>query len=187
MQSALAGAVTAIVREAGGRPVSPTQFHLTLAFLGSIPADRYGALTSIAARCTETFAEGGGPVVVTLDRVEFWRKPQVLCATASLAPAAAVELADLLKRSLADGGFTPDLKPFRAHATLARKVRDVTPCLSGQQPGVDAGAEGGARELTRIEPVRWVFDEFHLVESQTLPEGASYSTREKWLLDRSVR
>jgi 2'-5' RNA ligase len=51
------------------------------------------------------------------------------------------------------------------HATVARKVRRV----SGE---------------LHVEPVRWSFQEFHLVESQTSPSGSSYSTLKKWLLDK---
>jgi RNA 2',3'-cyclic 3'-phosphodiesterase len=163
-----------VVRDAGPglRPVPAKNFHLTLAFLGAVPLSRLDALSEVAAQCAQEFASRNPPspqsppIELTLDTLEHWRKPQILCATASQTPPSAIALAESLQRALTAQGFTPDLKPFRAHATLARKVRHVT------------------REL-RIEPVRWRFREFHLVESHAATAQTSiYSTREKWILDK---
>ena len=181
MQAALAAAVVATDARPHSRAVPAKNFHLTLAFLGAVPQSRFEALGQVAAQCALAFgsraaaSSAGGtgsspgaseaPIAITLDTLEHWRKPQILCATASQPPLAAVELAESLQRSLTGEGFTPDLKPFRVHATVARKVRRVS------------------REL-HIEPVRWSFREFHLVESQTGPEGSSYSTLKKWALDK---
>lgn len=101
----------------------------------------------------------GSLITVTLDHIEHWARPEILCATASEKPAEAIVLADALKSELVAHGFAPDLKPFRPHATLARKVRRVT------------------REMP-MEPVHWTFREFHLIESQPHPNGSVYSSRE---------
>ena len=147
------------------RLVPSSNFHLTLVFLGAIPQSRIPALSPIAAQLAESFPLNGSPIDVTLDRVEYWSKAQLLCATASATPAAAIALSEALKSALRAEGFTPDLKPFRAHATFARKVRHVTCELS-------------------ISPVLWSFRDFHLVESRSDPGGSIYSSREKWLLDK---
>jgi 2'-5' RNA ligase len=133
-----------------------------------------GTLDEIAARCARSFGSGG-PISLTLDALEYWRKPRVLCATASGAPAAADEfaygspsaLADALKRALTDAAFAPDLKPFRPHVTLARKVTQCVPPRT-------------------IESVTWKFGGFALVESDAGAEGSgsSYSTVKKWILDK---
>jgi 2'-5' RNA ligase len=65
-------------------------------------------------------------------------------------------------------GFAPDLKPFRAHATLARKVRRVT----------------GERNMPAV---RWIFNDFRLIESRTAPSGSIYSSREIFILDARLR
>jgi 2'-5' RNA ligase len=167
MQVALAAAVAAIVREAGpdSRAVPAKNLHLTLAFLGAVPQSRFEALSEVAAQVARTSHAGELPLRLTLDAVEHWRKPQILCATASETPHAVASLAESLGHALTAAGFAPDLKPFRPHATVGRKVRRVTGDL-------------------HIEPVRWTFREFHLIESQTHPEGSSYSTLEKWALDK---
>ena len=164
MQEALANAVSSIVREADGRPVPQKNLHLTLAFLGSVPESRVDALRAVAEQCSRTLSARDVPIVITLDTLDHWRKSEILCATAHTTPPAAVTLAEALKRALGEAGFAPDLKPFRTHATLARKVHRVT------------------HEL-RMPPVRWTFRDFHLVESRTDPSGSLYSSREKWALD----
>lgn len=140
-------------------------FHLTLAFLGSVPLTRLAEVEQAAARFADASMLSDLPIEIVLDAIEHWRKPQVLVATASNTPAAAVALAEGLQRSLVDAGFTPDLKPFRVHATIARKVRR----LGGELP---------------LQPVHWSFDSFHLVESQTHRDGSAYRTLKKWVLDK---
>jgi 2'-5' RNA ligase len=170
MQAALAAAteyavLAAQAADGGVRRVPPANFHLTLAFLGSVPVSRLAEVKEVAAQCARLPNPSELPIDLVLDCIERWRRPQVIVACASETPPAAVALAEALKRSLIAQGFAPDLKPFRAHATVARKVRRVT------------------RELP-FEPVRWTFDSLHLIESKTSPAGSTYSTHEKWVLDK---
>ena len=161
MQRALAEAASSTVQRAldsqhGVRPVPASNFHLTLVFVGSVPVSRLSAVEEAAARCVD--AAGSQQVEVVLDAIEYWRKPQILCAMASTTPVAASRLAEALKQSLTADGFTPDLKQgFRAHATLARKVRH----------SVSVAEE--------MKPQTWRFRAFALVESRTRPEGSEYS------------
>jgi 2'-5' RNA ligase len=117
-------------------------------------------------RATREPTASAPPIVITLDKAEHWRKPELLCATATQPAPAAAALAQALKDALTAAGFAPDLKPFRVHATFARKVRRVT------------------RALT-MPPVAWTFTEFRLIESRTDPRGSSYTTAGKWLLVRA--
>jgi 2'-5' RNA ligase len=171
MQAALAGAVSAIVREAvevdGGRAVPAKNFHLTLAFLGAVPLGRVDVLMNVAARCAEAFS--GDPLSITLDTVEHWRKPQVLVATSSRSVPDAIDLASALTRSLTEETFVPDLKPFHAHATFARKVRRVT------------------RDIQMPAPVHWSFTHLHLIESRSGADSSAYSSVEKWALYKPGR
>jgi len=64
-------------------------------------------------------------------------------------------LSTALKLQLTSAGFTPDLKPFRAHVTLARKVSHSIPTME-------------------MDPVVWRFTEFALVDSRTGPGGSAY-------------
>lgn len=165
MQAALAAATRGVVSAADGVPTPAEKFHFTLAFLGSVPESRIAELSPIAASVASAFRSvaGSAPITVTLDRIDHWRKPEILCATSTREPAEAIALAGTLRNQLTANGFAPDLKPFRAHATLARKVRRVS------------------RERN-MAPVLWTFPDFHLVESRTESTGAVYSSREIWPL-----
>ena len=182
MQSALADATRAITDACDGRAVPAENFHLTLAFLGSVPESKIATLAPIAKNVVDAFrnlAQTGAdpeparasreqpapdaPIAITLDKGEHWRKPELLCAIASEPSPVASALAQVLKEALVAGGFAPDLKPFRVHATFARKVRRVS------------------RALT-LPPVTWTFTDFRLIESRTDPRDSSYSTVEKWAL-----
>ena len=76
---------------------------------------------------------------------------------------AASTLAASLKDATAAAGFTPDLKPFHAHVTLARKVTHAP------------------RECT-LREVLWRFDGFALVDSRTESGGPVYSVLESYPL-----
>lgn len=154
-REALAHATRKAVRASGGRPVPASNLHATLLFIGSVAAERVAEL--------EQAAEGVPLPSFTLviNRMEHWPKPAVLCATAPLVPAEARTLAATLQRSVAHAGFAPDVKPFRAHVTVARKV--VKPHALGP-----------------IHPVHWPIKGFALVESETLAEGSRYTVVRHW-------
>jgi RNA 2',3'-cyclic 3'-phosphodiesterase len=166
MQSALAAAAEPAVAAAGGRPIPTENLHATLAFLGSVPENRFAdlgpAAEEVAASWCRRTAPREEPIRLTLDALEHWRKPQILCALASSAPEGATDLARELKDALVGAGFAPDLKPFRAHVTLARKVER-------------------ARD-EKMTPVVWSFDNFALVASQTAASGSTYSVVGTWAL-----
>lgn len=148
MRQALARATREAARASGGRPVRTENLHVTLAFLGSVPESRLPELAAIGRD-----AAGPSPAcpsVLAFDHLEHWRAAQLLCALPPEPPAAVSALAGRLRAGLAKGGFAPDLKPFRPHVTVARKVL---------RPG----------PLAAMEPVAWRFLELALIESRTLP------------------
>jgi RNA 2',3'-cyclic 3'-phosphodiesterase len=165
-QVTLADATRSAVVGWGGRAVPPENFHITLAFLGSVPQRRLAEVVAIAGQVADEIDRP--PLQLAFDGIEYWKKAQVVCATASATPPAAIELADALKSQLTAAGFAPDLKPFRAHVTLARKV------------------PRGSHEGT-MRTVLWRFTEFALVDSRTGPEGALYSVLNSWPLCTEVR
>jgi 2'-5' RNA ligase len=173
MQAELAKAAATAIRDAGGRAIPQGNLHATLAFLGSVPRAQFAGLGAIAGEVAARWRPPAGsrsaddssraPIVLRLDGTEHWRRAEILVACASETPPAATDLARVLKDSLAAGGFSPDLKPFHAHVTLARKVQR-------------------ARDAT-MSSVTWSFDSFALVSSQTGTSGSSYSVVQRWALD----
>jgi 2'-5' RNA ligase len=158
MREAMVHATRKAARASGGRPVPAANLHVTLAFLGAVPERRLGELAEIARR-----AAAGGRLELAFDHLEHWRAAQLLCALPAEAPAPIAALARRLQDVLAASGFAPDLKPFRPHVTVVRKV---------QRPG----------RIGKIDSVAWGFTELALIESRTLAAGALYSVVESYSL-----
>jgi 2'-5' RNA ligase len=167
-RAALAHAAARVVRHCVGRPVPPENLHVTLAFLGSVPELRMEELNAIGRRAAANYPGDALPMTVSLETLEHWAGAQVLVVLgrrdeAQAAAPGAVALARDLVASAAAAGFSPDLKPFRAHVTVARKV--ARPPRSNE-----------------TRKVEWSFDEFALIESRTLETGPVYSVVESYVL-----
>ena len=166
-------ALAAVVRSldghgtAGLRTVDPASAHLTLKFLGNVPAARVAAIEDVlvdaASRSapfrlrlaeTGTFPERGAPRVlwVGLDG-----------DTDALAA-----LQGRIEQALESLGFAPESRPFRPHLTLARMADRSTrsernrarKALSSApfEPGLAFAVEGVSlmRSILRPEGARYV-------------------------------
>lgn len=167
-RAALLHAAAKTVRHCGGRPVPEPNLHVTLAFLGSVPEPRLADLSAIGQRAAAAFPRSRLPIVVSLQGFEHWAKPQILAVVGEPAASGSqatgvAELARTLTRETEAGGFSPDLKPFRAHVTVARKVAR------------------GPRAL-EMQNVSWSFEAFALIESRTLAAAPVYSVVESYVL-----
>lgn len=134
-----------------GRPVPTDNIHLTLAFLGPVPAAREAQAVAAAESCA-----GNAAFELCLERVGHWRRPRVLWCAPLDCPPALVALAASLARALGERGFRLEARPFAAHLTLARKVSHYR----------------GQNHLP--EPVGWPVDTVQLMASETRPQGARY-------------
>jgi RNA 2',3'-cyclic 3'-phosphodiesterase len=154
------------VLASGGLPVPLGNFHITLAFIGSVLEADIGRLESAAGEVAHRVPRN--PMQITLDVMEYWRKPKVLCVTTGASAGADMPggaLADILRARCVAAGFAPDLMPFRAHVTLARQVHHLP-------------------RLMTLESVTWSFTEFVLVDSETHPEGPVYTVLERFPFGR---
>jgi 2'-5' RNA ligase len=173
-RGALHSAARQCVSSCGGRPVPVQSLHVTLAFLGAVPEGRVPELDRIARRVAGAFPARAQPLLLTFDRLVYWARPQILCApgteesAADTDAASAPALAATLKNETVAAGFSPDLKPFRAHVTVARKVAHAPAALA-------------------LQPVLWRFDAFALIESRTDPAGPVYSVIESYLLVKAEK
>ncbi|HZF17351.1 MAG TPA: RNA 2',3'-cyclic phosphodiesterase [Steroidobacteraceae bacterium] len=139
----------------GGRRVAVANYHLTFAFLGPVADERIDAVRSGLGHIKANAFD------VALDRLEYWPKPKVLCLVASVLPEPATALVGELWRALVRLGFKQDVRPYKAHLTLARHVE--------RRP------QGGA-----IDPIAWPVERIALVESTASEDGVTYTPLAFW-------
>jgi RNA 2',3'-cyclic 3'-phosphodiesterase len=167
--SALVDGVAPLVSQLGALRVPPENLHVTLCFLGAVAPQDVARLLAVAAAQRSRRAE------LYLDALEYWHGPRILCATAgeNFAGASARELAEQLGSAAVAAGFTPDIKPFRAHLTLARKI---------------LAASAAQCEWPRplAPPVLVRCDRFVLMESRRGESGSIYSVVDSWPLYADV-
>lgn len=156
----LGSAAAALPLAAPARRVPAVNYHLTVAFIGEVPALQYESLRDIgrgvhAGRCE-----------ISLDSYEYWPKPECVVALARRVPPALQSLWDELHAALAAAGFGLRAKQLRPHVTLVRH------CLA--QPAWPA-----------LAPILWPADALCLVRSDTRAAAAVYTVLDRWpLLDK---
>lgn len=161
VRDALAAAAAPLLEACRGRRVPRRNYHLTLAFLGGVPAGRLEAVRTVAASVqAETFT-------LTMDCHGHWPGPRVAWLGCRRPPEAANQLVQALWAVLGPLGFRPDPRPFRPHLTVLRG------CRSCEWAGP-------------VAPVGWPVDEFVLVRSETLPEGPRYEVLDRWPLEKAT-
>jgi len=155
--------VEPLVAQLEGRAVPAGNLHTTLCFVGAVEEERLDALRAVVAGIR------GRPVRVRFDALEYWEPPKVLCATASRDSSEASELAIALGEAVVAAGFAPDIKPFRAHLTLARKI-------------AAAQAATVPLPLPLEPPMVMRADTFVLMSSRREGERSIYSAVDSWPL-----
>jgi len=141
-----------------GRAVPAERLHLTLAFIGRLPADRLDA-------CSQALGTvRGGSFDLCLDRFGFWRRNGILWL-GMREPGAhcAQQLAALVTGALQQASLPYDRRPFGAHLTVARKCR---------QPG----------SMSQPAAIGWRVSHWQLIESTLDPAGSVYRVRAEWPL-----
>ena len=147
-----------VARRSRGRAISGEHLHLTLAFLGDVPAPAMPLLHAVGAQMPRVGA------VLVFDTLGAWRASGVAWVAPAVVPQPIVALHAALAVALAGAGFGLEERAFRPHVTLARR------CVQPQP-------------RTRCEPVRWRADRLCLVGSQLRPEGPVYREIGAWPLE----
>ena len=105
-----------------GRYVGSDSFHVTLAFLGEVPAARVTALEGVLDRA----CAGQGPIALELGELgRFGKRSKATLWQGFRDETALASLARAVRHELADQGFSFDDKAFRGHVTLMRAA-DLT-------------------------------------------------------------
>jgi 2'-5' RNA ligase len=140
----------------GARAIHPSDFHLTLAFLGPLVPDVLGCAERVADRIQAPGFD------LELDRVGHFARARVLwCAPAS-PPEPLQALVSELREQLSTCGVAADPRPYRPHITLARK-----------------SAAPPASEWST--PIRWLVRDLVLAAGYGGP-GPRYRVRRRWAL-----
>lgn len=136
----------------GGRATDERTIHLTLAFLGDIPASGVPALIEAARRISLP------PFELSIDRLGGWAHNRLMWAGTTQVPGGLSALAESLRGCVQNLGYPIERRPFTPHITLVRKL----PSFSPDAP------------LPPIEPMRWSCDSFSLIDSRPGDPAARY-------------
>ncbi len=143
------------VRE--GRRVRPANLHLTLAFLGNVPAAAQTALMAGEP------APSAAAFTLDVGLAGWWRSSRVAWLAPLEEPLALHALQAAVSDAADAAGLPVECRPYRPHVTIARHVRRAP------------------RSLEAFE-VRWQVTDFALVESLQGAVGAHYEVRRRWPL-----
>jgi 2'-5' RNA ligase len=157
LQQRLAQAAAALLPHDAGRRVREENLHCTLVFLGAVEAAQRLCLEDAASLVR---AE---PFTLMLDRLGYFRRPQVAWLGCTTIPAALQALVAGLSYGAASCGFPPEQRPYAVHLTVARKLR--------RDPG-----------RLPLMPIAWSVRQFALMESVSEPDGVHYRPLRFWEL-----
>ena len=147
--------------------VDPNGIHLTLKFLGNVPADRIGDITV----AMEKAAQGISPFHLEVKDLGVFpnlRRVQVVWVGMGGQVDRLSQLQQRIESNLAPLGFAPESRPFTPHLTLAR-VRD-------QALPDERQRFGQLITNTKFEAVfTFEVEAISLMRSQLTKEGAIYS------------
>jgi 2'-5' RNA ligase len=131
---------------ADGRRLRPDRYHMTLQFLGDVPADQRDA---VVARASEAAAHVDSPAFdLVLDHAGGFPNARVWWLAPEAAPDGLRSLWDALGMALLQAGQKPKASPgFSPHLTILRDVGTRLP-------------------TTPVDPVQWRIDRFVLIDSQ---------------------
>ncbi|MGR9087081.1 MAG: RNA 2',3'-cyclic phosphodiesterase [Gammaproteobacteria bacterium] len=146
--------VAKVICRTGDKPVRADNLHVTLVFLGGVDAETEASLTSAA------FKIAAPQLAITFDRLDFWRKPRIVCLTGRTEGSALKTLVAELNALAHTFGIAADERPYTPHVTLIRKAKPI--------------------KAVTFEPIIWTTDSFCLVESISLAEGVEYRILKEW-------
>lgn len=132
-----------------GRAVPRGNWHVTLVFLGSMPAASVPALRDAAAGIEVA------PFRLRFDRLEYWPRPKLACLLATSVPPELSRLVSELESAAADFGYQRDTLTYRPHITIVRQARTFS-----SEP--------------LAQPVTLEWSGFELMESVSTARGVQY-------------
>jgi 2'-5' RNA ligase len=165
VRNGIAEAALRLPLEAGSAPVPAENYHMTLAFIGEVPAAQLSTVRGIGA------SQRACAFTVRLDAYEYWRDAAVLVAVAREIPASLARLWERLQAGLASHRLAGSPPPLRPHVTIARKVSQapVLQAMSAfawraQTFSLMQSSRSGARPTQGLQPIYTVLDTWPLLD-----------------------
>jgi 2'-5' RNA ligase len=140
-----------------GRPIAPSNLHLTLKFLGDCDNAQVAGLVADLNQLE------AAAFTLHIDCSGWWGRSQIAWLGCADVPTGCLSLAGILEKFASDHGVSRASKAFHPHITIARKV-----------PHFEAGV--------LPEPLVWPVADFALVASALDHTGARYSVTHRWSL-----
>lgn len=137
-----------------GKPVAANNLHVTLVFLGPVDAVRQQAMCNAASQIAIE------PLRLRFDRIEFWKKPAIVCLCAEQVDTVLLYWVNKLTAAALQNRISVDERTYKPHVTLLRKAKQLP--------------------QAEFEPIIWQADSFCLVESCSTPEGVEYRVLQRW-------
>ncbi|MGH8751881.1 MAG: RNA 2',3'-cyclic phosphodiesterase [Burkholderiales bacterium] len=142
-------------KSCGGRITRPGNIHLTLVFLGAVPAARLNELKSLAAGIS-------APVFhLDFNAPGYFQHKRIVWVGPVEIPPALSSLVERMETGLKQAGFRFDQRPYVPHATLLRNVR--------REP-----------DASLLQVIKWTVEDFVLVRSQSGAAGVDYKVIGRW-------
>ncbi len=140
-------------RRCGGRAVMPENLHLTLLFAGELVPGQIASLQRAAASVR------WAPFEVSLERIEYWAGPRLLCAVPARPLPGAAALAEALWAAVR-GTLALPTRTFVPHVTMLRRPRRLAEVA--------------------MAPLHWQATEFALFRSERVGGARRYRSLEVW-------
>jgi 2'-5' RNA ligase len=145
--------------------------HLTLKFLGAVPASQLDMITSAMAAAARSVA----PFTMTVGSAGCFpnlRQPRVIWIGISEPTGRLNSLQRAVESTISPLGYPMEERGFQAHLTLGRAARDVSPNDLKRLGEIVSAANVGTLGQA-------VVNEIVLVKSDLKPSGAEYSTLQR--------
>lgn len=142
--------------------VPAANYHLTLAFLGSISHSQHDQIMQLLDNIE------AAPIQLTLDVSGRWSGPKILFAAPSEDNSELMTLAKAVRTAARQCNIQLDRNDYAPHVTLVRKINDELPA-----PLFDPNIE-------------CTFSHFHLFESISGERGVHYPIRASWPLQTQI-
>ena len=158
-RAALADLVRSLHEQGGGRPVPEDKLHLTLMFHGQVRPQLVADLRDMASRISVP------PDTLILDRIDYWRRNQLVCLGATRCPPVLSVLVDRLAQGSRSLSLRTEERPYVPHITLLRRASRRV-------------------EMRDFEPFVWPIAEFVLVQSMPGRDAAGYDVLGRWQMEK---